>query len=135
MVRQISSNGSVLGVLYYRNSFGGRDSRPPPPSRRDRSSSAERSSVREGPASGPGAPPSLLDLPKIPPPAIQEGGSDNRKSHGTDGHQGPPGQRFQGPRGPPGPGKDDDLIFMSLTHESVVMFTVSYLFHMSVGVN
>jgi hypothetical protein len=27
------------------------------------------------------------------------------------------------------------LIFMSLTHESVVMFTVSYLFHMSVGVN
>lgn len=97
-------------VLYCRNSFCGRDSRPPPLSRRDRSSSAEQSSEREGSASGPNAPPSLLDLPKIPPPAIQEGGSDNRKSHGTEGHQGPPGPRFQGARGPPGPGKSNDLI-------------------------
>jgi hypothetical protein len=91
-------------VSYYRSSFGGRDSRPPPPSRRDRSSSAERSIDREGSASGPNAPPSLLDLPKIPPPAVQEGGSD-RKPHATDSHQGPPGPRFQGTRAPPGPGK------------------------------
>jgi hypothetical protein len=87
-----------------RNSFSGRDPRPPPPSRRDRSSSAERTSDRDGAAAGPNAPPSLLDLPKIPPPAVQEGGSE-RKPHAPDSHQGPPGPRFQSPRGPPGPGK------------------------------
>lgn len=95
--------GSVMFVYYCRNSFGGRDPRPPP-SRRDRSSSAERNGDRDASAAGPNAPPSLLDLPKIPPPAGQEGGSD-RNPHATDSHQGATGPRFQSPRGPPGPGK------------------------------
>jgi len=102
-------------MFYCRSSFSGRDSRQPLPSRRDRSSSPERSSEREGSASGPNAPPSLLDLPKIPPPGIQEGGSD-RKPHGTEGHQGPHGPRFQSPRGPPGQGKNY-LISIHFTNE------------------
>lgn len=95
----------ICFVLFRRSSFGGRDSRPPPPSRRDRSSSAERSSERDGSAVASNAPPSLLDLPKIPPPAVGEGCSD-RNPHATESHQGPPGPRFQSPRGPPGPGKN-----------------------------
>jgi len=99
----------IYFVLFHRSSFGGRDSRPPPPSRRDRSSSAERSSERDGSAVASNAPPSLLDLPKIPPPAVQEG--SDRNPHATESHQGTPGPRFQSPRGPPGPGKN----YLSLT--------------------
>jgi hypothetical protein len=52
----------------------------------------------------------LLDLPKIPPPAVQDG--SDRNPHATDSHQGPPGPRFQSPRGPPGPGKKYLSYFM-----------------------
>lgn len=100
-------------VLFHRSSFGGRDSRPPPPSRRDRSSSAERSSERDGSAVASIVPPSLLDLPKIPPPAVQE--ASDRNPHATESHQGPLGPRFQSPRGPPGPGKN----YLSLTPRKV----------------